>query len=201
MNHPKGAADRLAPRTRGAGTLRVFYALWPDAAARDALALLTRDAATRTQGRAAPAANLHLTLAFVGDVAPDRGTDLCAIGATVAANVLPFTLTLDRTGTFRGTGITWLGASETPPHLEQLASDLTEALAAHGFAVERRAFSPHVTLARRCRTPGDVGLAAPVAWAANRLALNASDLRSGAPTYRELASWPLGPRVTDDSAC
>jgi 2'-5' RNA ligase len=199
MNHPESAADRPATGRRRAATLRAFFALWPDPAARDALALLTRDVAALAQGHAAPAANLHLTLAFVGDVAPARVTGLCAIGAAVAANASQFTLTLDRTGTFRGTGITWLGTGETPPHLERLGRSLAEGLAAGGFAVEPRAFSPHVTLARRCRTRADVALAAPIAWVANRLVLNVSDLRSGTPTYRELASWPLGARATGNS--
>ena len=176
-------------------TLRVFFALWPDAEARDRLGALAQEVAARTKGRAPPIANLHVTLAFVGEVPSERIDALCAIGASVAASAVPFALTLDCTGTFRGTGIAWAGASSTPPSLAQLASNLADALAAQDFAVERRAFSPHVTLARRCNAPGLANLAAPIAWTVTRLALDASEPGSGASRYRRLASWPLSARA------
>jgi 2'-5' RNA ligase len=96
MPHPESAANPLVP----ARAIRVFFALWPDADARDRLAGAARDVAARTKGRAPPAANLHVTLAFIGDVAPERIGPLCAIGASVAASTAPFVLTLDSTGTF-----------------------------------------------------------------------------------------------------
>ncbi len=189
MSRSEPAANRLAP-TR-ASTLRVFFALWPDADARDRLAALAQDVAARTLGRAPPGLNLHVTVAFVGEVDAGRIDALRAIGASVAPNVPPFVLMLDRAGTFRGTGIAWAGASSPPPLIE-LARSLADALAAHGFPSERRAFSPHVTLARRCKAAGLAALAAPVAWAVTRLALDVSEPGSAAPRYRELASWPLG---------
>jgi 2'-5' RNA ligase len=172
--------------------LRVFFALWPDAHARDRLAALAGEVAARTRGRAPPAENLHVTLAFIGEVPAERVGGLSAIGASIAAGAAPFVLTLDCTGTFRGTGITWAGATGVPTALAELARKLFDALSTQDFAVERRAFSPHVTLARRCKTP-DVGtLAAPIGWTVTRLALEASETLSGAPRYRDLATWPLG---------
>jgi RNA 2',3'-cyclic 3'-phosphodiesterase len=172
--------------------VRVFFALWPDTDARDSLAALARDVAARTHGRAPPAANLHVTIAFVGEVRPERIDTLREIGASVAASASPFVLTLDRAGTFRGAGIAWAGTSSPPAPLAQLAGNLNDALAAQDFAVERRAFSPHVTLARRCKAPGRTSLAAPIAWTVTRLVLDASEPDSGPPRYRDLASWPLG---------
>jgi 2'-5' RNA ligase len=192
MNHSESAALASAPIARRPRTARVFFALWPDADARDRLAALAREVAARTKGRAPPAANLHVTLAFVGDVPPERIGALCEIGAAVAASAAPFVLTLDCAGTFRGTGIAWAGASSPPPPLAQLAGDLADALAARDFAVERRAFSAHVTLARRCKAPGLARLSAPIGWTVTRLVLDASEPGSGAPRYRDLATWPLG---------
>ena len=170
----------------------MFFALWPDADARVSLAALARDVAARTKGRPPPAANLHVTLAFIGEVPSERIGALCAIGASVAASATPFVLTLDCAGTFRGTGIAWAGTSSLPPPLGELARNLTDALAAQDFAVERRAFSAHVTLARRCKAPGLASVAAPISWTVTRLALDASEQGSGAPRYRELATWALG---------
>ena len=179
-------------------SLRVFFALWPDAPARDALAALARDTVAQAQGRAPVAENLHLTLAFLGDVAPGRIAALRAIGRHVSSVVPAFTLSLDCTGMFRGSGIAWAGASATPPELAGLVERLREALVAEGFALERRAFQPHVTLARRCRKPNGVRILAPIAWNVAGIALNASELRPDRSRYRELASWPLGPPESDD---
>jgi 2'-5' RNA ligase len=78
-----------------------------------------------------------------------------------------------------------------PPELAQLARDLADALSAHDFAIERRTFSPHVTLARRCRAPKVATIAAPITWTVTRLVLNASEQAAGGPDYREVAAWPL----------
>jgi 2'-5' RNA ligase len=174
-------------------TPRVFFALWPDAEAGARLAALAREVAARTGGRAPPPVNLHVTLAFIGEVLQDRIEALGRIGAMVATRAEPFTLTLDRTGTFRRTGITWAGAARVPRPLADLARNIFDALAAQGFPVEQRPFSPHVTLARHCKA--EIGtLAAPIAWTVTELALDASEATSGAPHYRDLATWPLGRR-------
>jgi 2'-5' RNA ligase len=175
-----------------AAPLRTFFALWPDPAARDALAALARDTAVRLQGRAPAAGNLHVTLAFVGDVAAPRLPVLRAVGLAAASGARAFTLTLDRIGAFRGTGIAWAGASTAPAELERLVASLASALADAGFPTERRAFRPHVTLARHCLVSVSAALEAPVAWSVARVALNASETLPGGPRYRELAAWPFG---------
>lgn len=179
------------PGPRDASPLRVFFALWPDAGARDALWALARDTAAQARGRAPPAGNLHVTLAFLGDVAAARLAALDAIGPAVAAAVPPFTLTLDRVGAFGDGRIAWAGASAPPRDLERLALSLTDALAKEGFPTERRAFHPHVTLARHCRRRAGTGNVAPIAWRVERITLNASELSPRGPRYRELGAWPL----------
>jgi len=150
----------------------------------------------QAQGRAPAAENLHLTLAFLGDVAATRIATLHAIGLAVAAAAPPFTLTLDRAGAFRGSGIAWAGASATPRELGELVRQLCDALTAEGFAIEHRTFQPHVTLARRCRKPGRIQIASPIAWNVSRVALNASETLPDGPRYRALADWRLGPSAT-----
>ena len=177
---------------RPSSTVRVFFALWPDAEARDRLAALAKEVAARTRGRAPPATNLHVTLAFIGEVACERIEALAAIGAAIAARATPFVLTLDCRGSYRGTGIAWAGASRVPDALDELVRNLSAALAARDFPVEQRAFSPHVTLSRRSRTPEAGALAAPIGWTVARLALVASETLSGGPHYRDLETWPLG---------
>jgi 2'-5' RNA ligase len=53
-------------------TLRAFFALWPDATVRAALAPLVRDIARKVHGRPTAVESIHLTLAFLGEVAEER---------------------------------------------------------------------------------------------------------------------------------
>jgi 2'-5' RNA ligase len=199
MTHAPAAIPRAAPRTTTAGdTLRVFFAIWPDAAARDALATLASTVAAEAGGRAPAIANLHLTLAFVGEVAAERVEALVAAGLAATAGVPAFELSLDRVGAFRGSGVAWAGASSMPAELAQLVGQLNDALTAQGFPTDPRPFQAHVTLARRCRRQLRANRATPIAWTVAALVLNASDLGSSGPRYRELAAWPLGPRNGPD---
>lgn len=186
--HPSSRARAPADPER---PLRVFFALWPDAATRDAIAALARDMVKLAGGRAPRPENAHLTLAFVGDVPATGVSILRAIGAAAARDAVPFTLALDRIGGFRDAGIAWLGAAATPPALEQLARRTNEALAAAGFRIERRPVHPHVTLARRCERPPGAAAIAPVTWRVEGMTLTASMLRHEGSCYRELAAWPF----------
>ena len=173
--------------------VRLFYALWPDAAARDAIAVLARDVERRCGGRAPRPENAHLTLAFVGEVAPDRVEALAAIGAAAADAGAPFALKLDRLGGFRDAGIAWLGAERAPAALGALVRRLGDELAANQFRVERRPFAAHVTLARKCRAPPSRERVAAVTWRVDALTLVASQPAAGGSRYHTLAEWTLGP--------
>jgi len=96
-----------------------------------------------------PAANLHLTLRFLGNVDEIRlgtlGTLLEAIDAP------PFELGLDRVGAF-GSGrlkrVLWLGVSAGVEAAGELAVKIEHACREVGLEPEERPFRPHVTLAR-----------------------------------------------------
>jgi 2'-5' RNA ligase len=196
---PNGDVWRRSSAARGCeAPLRVFFALWPDAEARDALAALSRTIAARAGGRAPAVENLHLTLAFVGEIAPDRVAALVTAGREAADGVVAFEFALDRVGAFRGNRIVWAGASSVPAELDRLARRLGEALVAQGFLADPRPFQAHVTLARRCRRAVDAPLAVPVVWRVARFVLNASELASGGSRYRELDGWTLGSASVGD---
>jgi 2'-5' RNA ligase len=180
-----------------ADTSRVFFAVWPDASVRATLASLARDCAAQAGGRPAVSSNLHLTLAFVGEVATSRVATLRAIGLAASSAAAPFTLTLDRVGAFRSAGIVWVGAATLPPELERIVRELNGELSNAGFPTERRAFQPHVTLARRCRKAANPELAAPIPWRVESVALNVSESLRGGVSYRALAEWPLPGRAPD----
>jgi len=178
--------DAIAPPTH-----RLFFALWPDAPARTALARLAREVADHAHGKPPREDNLHITLAFLGAVAADRLDELRHIGCDAAAAAVPFALSLERLGG-AGYRIAWLSPDGVPPPLATLQRTLSDALAKAGFAAERRMFRPHLTLARHCIRAAHRGPVTPVRWTVDRLALVESTLAAGGSSYRDLASWPLG---------
>jgi 2'-5' RNA ligase len=168
---------------------RVFFALWPDDPARARLAALGVRVAGEGGGRPVPAANLHLTLAFLGDVAVDRS----GVAKRVAAGIrgTAFELALDRLGSFRRAGVGWAGPTRIPPSLAGLQSALDGALRAAGFDLEERAFAAHLTLARKLARPLPAMAIEPgVAWRVERFVLVESARESG--RYTEVAAWELG---------
>ncbi len=170
--------------------LRLFFALWPDKLARAALARLAQEVAREGHGRAPREASLHLTVAFLGDVPRARVDPLVAIGEQVATTASQFELTLERIGG-RGYGVAWLAHPRSPEPLHALHASLSEALDAGGYALERRMFRPHVTLARDCVRSAHRGPIAPIGWRVDRLSLVVSTLAPGGSQYRELAGWRL----------
>ncbi len=139
--------------------------------------------------RRVPAANLHLTLLFLGEVPADRVESMEAIGGTVAAarRHRPFTLVLDRFGVFDRARVAWLGG----PAVEagrRLVSDLADHVSACGLDVERRAWRPHVTLFRRLAARPQLPAMTPIDWPVFDFVLVESS--PGRP-YQVLRSWPL----------
>jgi 2'-5' RNA ligase len=177
-----------APDNAGA-IARVFYALVPPPPLRSALGELAGDAARRAHGRPVPADNIHLTLAFVGDIAVARIPALIAIGASLRARRM--FLELDRQGSFRRAGVAWIAPSAPPEALTHLAAAIGRALDADGISQEARAFHPHLTLARRCRGPYAPLPAGPFPWLVDHVVLMQSELRIEAARYRLLSTWAL----------
>ena len=174
----------------------MFFALWPDARSREALHALAMDVAKQRGGRAPHERNLHVTLAFVGEVTAPRIPVLETLGGTCAGACPAFDLSLDALG---GTsqGISWLAPRDVPAPLATLHASLVAALSADAFAIERRRFRPHATLARKCTGPATRRGVVPIAWRVDRLALVASTPAQGGSSYADIASWPLATDAAD----
>ncbi len=178
-------ADIFGP----AATIRAFFALVPDDAVRARLAALAGDVARRARGRTVLSEHVHLTMAFLGDVPGSSVTVLRAVGDALPKGgaVLEF----DQLGAWRASGVAWIAPSVIPPQLPALHGRLAEALAGAGFVLEKRAFRPHITLARRCVLPPARARCESVFWRVDRLSLIGSVLRHDGPVHRELQAWPL----------
>ncbi|MBQ3062102.1 MAG: RNA 2',3'-cyclic phosphodiesterase [Clostridia bacterium] len=136
-------------RKAGKAQMRLFCAILFDEPFKDALSR-TSSALKKMgcEGRFTPRANFHLTLAFIGEssdiAAAQRAVDSCA------AAFPAFELKLGGLGSFGD--ILWQGAEGE--HLIPLGEAMAKELRSMGFAIEKRAFRPHITLARRFRQKG-----------------------------------------------
>ncbi|MBL8492400.1 MAG: RNA 2',3'-cyclic phosphodiesterase, partial [Rhodocyclaceae bacterium] len=132
---------------------------------------------------------LHLTLAFVGEMADDRLPDLLSAAGAVEGE--RFALILDRLGWWRHNRILWAGCGDTPAALSSLADGLAGRLREAGFPVERRPFAAHLTLLRNCLCERPPNLEEPVAWPAEEFVLVRSRLSDAGSRYEILGRWPL----------
>ena len=135
--------------------MRLFVALEIPAAVRDNLATLVTDLRTLSsqladkRPRWVRPENLHVTLKFIGE-ADSAKLEGIRDALSKVRSVAPVDLY------FRGLGffpneepprVLWAGL-EVSPNLPVLAGDIDCALETQEFSLERRAFAPHLTLAR-----------------------------------------------------
>jgi 2'-5' RNA ligase len=166
--------------------VRLFFAIWPDRAARAALAGLAGHIVQVAGGRATPAESIHLTLEFLGEVEPERVELLHRIASQVHGR--RFRICLDRVGSFRRARVGWAGSEKPPRQLVALQAELNARLRQDGFALEEREYSPHATLARKIERPLPRARIDAIEWPVGEFALVAS----AGGRYTTLASWPLG---------
>lgn len=168
---------------------RLFFALWPDAACRAALAAVARERLRRKRGRPVEAANLHLTLAFLGAV--EAQCRRCAECAAASLRAAPFELIFEQSGCWPRPRVLWSAPAQTPTALLGLASALSRALLPCGYEPERRAFRAHVTLARKVQGVLETRPHAAIAWPVRDFHLVRSHTRSEGASYEIVATWAL----------
>ena len=175
--HPEGADQRRR---------RVFFALWPDDATRNAISRASRRVVQLSGGRPTAKRNLHITVAFLGMLDAEQ---LERASRVPPIAVGPFELELDRLGHFHGSRALWLGPTAVPPALTALERRLWEGLEREGFEREPRIYRPHLTLARRAR-PVDEAVTS-LQWTVESLALVESVPLPQNVHYEPLEHWPL----------
>lgn len=174
---------------------RLFFALWPSSAMAERLATLAKDCHASCGGRTMRRETLHLTLAFIGELDEARLPALRAAAATLfaaATGAAPkaFFLSLDQLGYWPHNGIVWAGCSAPDAAVMSLADGLAATLQTAGFALEARAFLPHVTLLRDAKVAALPAMPL-LPWPAHEVLLVRSDLSAGHAAYEIIDRWPL----------
>jgi 2'-5' RNA ligase len=157
------------------------------------------------EARWARVEGLHVTLKFIGEMPEDP---LAAIQSALQSVPFPAPIAM----TFRGLGffpnerrprVLWVGI-EAGPELPTLASAIDVALVPLGVMPEKRAFSPHLTLARfdeprpepKLREAVEaLGPAGFGAATAHEFHLYRSVLKRGGAEYTRLMTFPCRERL------
>lgn len=95
--------------------------------------------------------NLHLTLAFLGECNTKQIDVIKAVMDSV--DFQPFNLMIERVGRFKrdSSDIWWAGVQDSKALLD-LQNVLTDRLITAGFTLDKRKYSPHITLGRKVLT-------------------------------------------------
>jgi 2'-5' RNA ligase len=127
--------------------------------------------------------NLHLTLAFIGEVIPKNVDKIKAIIDTVT--FAPFPAGIDRLGTFSRGTLWWAGLREDKP-LMWLQREVEHKLALCGFEMDGRDYHPHITLGREIVTGTKPWEIEPFGETVSKFDLMKSERIGGKLTYTSI---------------
>jgi RNA 2',3'-cyclic 3'-phosphodiesterase len=182
----------------GAKPLRLFVAIEiPDEVRGLVETAVAPVRAAHPRARWVPRQNQHATLKFLGPTWPRLLEWVRESIGEVASSFEPFETRVEDLGAFpnqRRARVMWAGLDDGAGRMAALAQTLERALARE-FAAEKRAFTPHLTVAR-CDPPEPVGDLPPDVrsdpFPVDRLVLFRSYLRRPAPVYEPFATFALG---------
>jgi 2'-5' RNA ligase len=163
--------------------LRLFFAAWPDPSMRQAAS--ARIAQLRPGGRAVPADELHVTLAFLGAVPEARLAEVLALAQGLA--VPPHDLHLERLEYWPGPRVLVAVPSRSCAATARLNADLRQRCARARLPCESREFVVHLTLIRGVAAPARMPHFEALVWPVTAVTLVASRVGAAGPRYRPLA--------------
>ena len=163
--------------------MRLFIALKPSEAMKKDLIHVMHDMKQLgTEGKYVPAANLHITLAFLGEV-----TEVDAVKDVMKS------LPVERSRlTFSEYGFTrdvfWIGLKGNQK-IKKYVADLRLALKQKGLPVDTAKFEPHITLLRGQKGKRPTGLTVPGSeMTVSGVSLFKSEVKDGKRVYKEIFS-------------
>ena len=174
--------------------MRLFFALWPPMEATERLVGIAQSAADQFGGKPTRQETIHLTLAFLGEVAEERLPLLIQSATSVRAT--SFELDIDRLGYWNHNHLLWAGSTLPCAALIELVNALQNALIEAGFTVDggKRVFNPHISLVRKipeAGSPGQLPSIEPIRWPCSSFVLVRSRLSDAGPLYETISDFPL----------
>ncbi len=167
--------------------MRLFLAFWPDEGVRAQLAHWARELHAACGGRPMRTENLHLTVAFLGNVEDARIAEVERAACDVAPRVA--SLVLDQPGYWKHNRIAWAGASVVPVEIETCVAELRSALERSHISFDKKGFVSHVTLLRDAREPRAMPALGAIDWKLDGFALVQSVTLPRGSRYEIRKSW------------
>ena len=126
--------------------------------------------------------NLHITLAFLGECDPEQ---IRIIQSIINSTIFkPFDILIDHIGRFkRDSGDIWWAGVRENKTLTDLQRLLSNKLIAVGFELEKRAYTPHITLGREVLTSKQVQVIEPFGETVRTIELMKSERVQGVLKY------------------
>ena len=169
---------------------RLFFAIEIPAKIQKQLVQWRADNFPADAGVPVAAANMHITLAFLGEVSAEKQRALAAKAGRIRQP--GFTLPLDDAGQWLRSRVVWLGTRQPPRGLLQLANMLRAQAARSGCYQSPQPFHPHLTLLRNAGQA--VSIPAPgFHWdfPVTEFVLYESRYAGGRTRYTPLQRWTL----------
>ncbi|KDM92693.1 RNA 2',3'-cyclic phosphodiesterase [Photobacterium galatheae] len=142
------------------------------------------------KGRTVPDANLHLTLAFLGQVTTQQRDQLLALVDPL--EIPAFAILFNHLGYWKRSKVLWLGSEETPDALLMLTQQLSQCAQAVGLPQEDRTYRPHITLRRNVwHRPAQQEAQDTFHFHFQRFGLYISDPSRSGVNYRLAREWSL----------
>nr|MBO2489766.1 RNA 2',3'-cyclic phosphodiesterase [Gammaproteobacteria bacterium] len=169
---------------------RLFFALWPPEAQQQAIEATMRPHVEAVRGRAIPARNLHVTLAFLGGVPASRFDAVISCAEAVRGE--PFEIAFDQLETWGRARVLCVATSRIPTALARLEEQLRLNLVRERFDIRQQKYRPHVTLARDVRRGDTRAPLVPVRWRVQDFVLAESRPGPSGSEYEVIGRWALG---------
>lgn len=149
------------------------------------------------------AANIHLTIKFLGDVPATQIDGVCEAASRAAHSVSDFEIEVGGAGCFpsrKNPRVLWIGFTSISESLKRLHRSVEDELAREGFARESKSFSPHLTIGRLRSPRNSTELAEELirkgfeaeTFRAEEMIVMRSDLNPGGSIYTPQALIKLG---------
>jgi len=131
-----------------------------------------------------PGENIHLTLDFIGQCNAEQTDNIISKLNTIQFS--PFSIQIDRSGTFRKAKALWLGCSENNTNLLRLAEKIQQDCHEFKLRQDNTPYTPHVTIARKFNDDYKDYHFPPITWRVEDFHLMQSISTESGVRYRSL---------------
>jgi 2'-5' RNA ligase len=166
---------------------RLFFALWPDQKTRTKLAKIISSLDT-LELKPVRVDNIHLTLVFLGLVEEGKIAGIKQKAAEISAK--PSSIIFDQFLYWQKPKVLCLGSSQSAPEILHLAGNLKQMVADFRIETDKRAYVPHVTLAKKAQIRSYLDFE-PIRWSAESFSLVESITEPEGLYYKVVQSWSL----------